>query len=354
VRKTAIKCLCFCVPLCYCLAVRAAAFADDDAANSRIVAPIRQTVLPDGAIRYSIGMRINGQMFQVLLDSGSTGLRLMPAAVARLRLEPSGVRARYRFASGVVLRGTIVKVKAAVGAAGQVALLAQAVNSVSCGSARPHCAASEVSGDRFRIGADGFMSHGFLAILGDGLRPAGIPNPLAVIGKGGWIIDLPLPADRHPGRLILDPGQRELARYTAFPLQRERLKTPTGNQRGWKDTIPGCLANEGSARPICRPMILDTATMGFHVLSNRVAWPTSWPAGSRVSLVFKSPDTGSSIGFEFRSGWMDATKVFMAPSNRDRPAPPINCGAMPFYYFSVVYDAVNGVIGLKARRAPLL
>lgn len=60
--------------------------------SARLVVPINQTVLHDGTIRYSIGMRINGQRFRVMLDSGSTGLRLMPRVVARLGLETGELR----------------------------------------------------------------------------------------------------------------------------------------------------------------------------------------------------------------------------------------------------------------------
>jgi hypothetical protein len=100
---------------------------------------------------------------------------------------------------------------------------------------------------------------------------------------------LPLPVDRHSGRLILDPGPDELEAYEAFPLQPERIETATGRATGWLDRIPGCLREKRGGQTICSSMLLDTGGSGFYVISNLAD------------------------------------------------------------YFSVAYDAVKGVIGLKVR-----
>lgn len=34
---------------------------------------------------------------------------------------------------------------------------------------------------------------------------------------------------------------------------------------------------------------------------------------------------------------------------RNAEAPPVMCGVMPYYCFSVAYDASRGVIGLKVH-----
>lgn len=346
-------CLWLCASL-YCIAAWPAGVATPDTAGSRIVVPIDQTVLSDGAIRYSIAMRINGQMLQVMLDSGSTGLRLMPAAVDRLHLKPGRIATPYRFGSGVVLRGSPVKVAVSIGGAAPAAILAQAASFVSCSYEQPMCPARGVMSDRYRIGADSadeLISHGFLAILGIGLRPADIPNPLTVIGRGRWIIDLPRPAERHPGRLILDPGDKELEAYKVFPLEPERVESRAGLAAGWRDTIPGCLREKDEHRAFCRPMLLDTGATGFQVVTTQVHGHTRWPVGSKVVLVLEPPADGSGVGFEFRSGRLPATTVFVDPSFPDSSGdpPPINCGVMPYYYFSVAYDALRGVIALKVR-----
>ncbi|HEX5463054.1 MAG TPA: aspartyl protease family protein [Steroidobacteraceae bacterium] len=309
--------------------------------------PIDQTVLHDGAIRYSIDMRIDGRPLRVMLDSGSTGLRLMPRAVARLGLKTGDLR-KYAFSSGVALWGSTVRVQAAIGASAAAAVPAQAVDLVTCEPRRPDCPASWQMSAGFRIGADDpdeVVSRGFLAILGVGLQPADLPNPLAIIGGGRWVIDLPLPGDRHPGRLVLDPAEQELGSYETFPLE------PTaGRVAGWQDTIPGCLLRKENRDAICGRMLLDTGSTGFQVLSPRLYGPARWPAGSRVELVFR-PKGGSGVGFEFRSGRLSAATVSMDSVNPGRNAdpPPIDCGVMPYYYFSVAYDDVTGAIGLKAR-----
>ncbi|MGH8180842.1 MAG: hypothetical protein ACRETR_07675 [Steroidobacteraceae bacterium] len=84
--------------------------------------------------------------------------------------------------------------------------------------------------------------------------------------------------------------------------------------------------------------------------TNQANGPTRWPAGSSVVLVFE-PQSGSRVGFEFHSNRLPATTVFMDHLNPGRNADPplIMCGVMPYYYFSVAYDASRGVIGLKVR-----
>ena len=97
-------------------------------------------------------------------------------------------------------------------------------------------------------------------------------------------------------------------------------------------------------------MLLDTGTTGFQVFSNQVDGPRRWPTGSSVVLVFK-PKSGPGVGFEFHSDRLPATTVFMDPLHLGRNADPapIMCGVLPYYYFSVAYDAPRGVIGLKVR-----
>jgi hypothetical protein len=204
-RRSLLGGLCACAALC-CATGADGGIQSAEATRAhpphppRLVVPIEQTAERDGAIRYWISMRIDGRVLPVMLDTGSTGLRLLPAAVARLHLAPGRTPTTYAFSSGVVLRGSLVKVEVGIATAVPASVLAQAVSAVSCDVpvSDSECPNQTTPPERIRIGSPHSQGHGgFVAILGIGLEPAEVPNPLAALGNGRWIIDLPLPVDRQ-------------------------------------------------------------------------------------------------------------------------------------------------------------
>jgi hypothetical protein len=109
-------------------------------------------------------------------------------------------------------------------------------------------------------------------------------------------------------------------------------------------------------------MVLDTGDSGFTVATDRIFWPRYWPAGSKVTLTFDPHHSAQPMGFQFTSGRSAATAVRLLPAfgasiastqtllDSPYPTAPVRCGAMPFFYFSVAYDAAKGLIWLEVRR----
>src|SRR5262249_40031980 len=87
--------------LCLLLLRPAAARAD-----GRFEVPIKQTVLTDKVTRYSIPVAVRGSRpVDVMLDTGSTGLRMLPGAFPNAAYAVSNQSSVYGYGSGVRLNG---------------------------------------------------------------------------------------------------------------------------------------------------------------------------------------------------------------------------------------------------------
>jgi hypothetical protein len=74
-------------------------------AGERLEVPIKQTLLTDGVTRYSISVAIGGSPpIDVMLDTGSTGLRMLPGTVPVSAYTISNRPSVYGYGSGVRLR----------------------------------------------------------------------------------------------------------------------------------------------------------------------------------------------------------------------------------------------------------
>ncbi len=181
----------------------------------RVEVPITQTQLSDGNIRYSVPVSFGGSTgVMAMLDTGSSGLRVLSKALAAPQSEDTGVVRDYHFQSGIVLHGSLVKTIVSVGdATTSEPVVIQNVQEVKCGEMRPNCPVSKMDADSYGIGGDGVPNQGFQAILGLSLHHpqaalfAG--NPLTSMGGRSWIVELPLPGDSNPGRLIINPTAAE-------------------------------------------------------------------------------------------------------------------------------------------------
>ena len=232
----------------------------------RVEVPIRQTVLSDGNIRYSVPVSVgSGAPFDAMLDTGSFGLRVLSAAVSPDQYEATDLQRAYPYGGGARLRGIIARAVVKVGDAstGQPIPI-QVVQSVDCTEERPRCAASKMSAEDYRIGGDGLAGQGFGAILGASLRTApaemGANNPLSAMADS-WIVLLPPPGDPSPGRLILNPAADDLTGFRMFSLSQQ---PDHGGEPGWIDTkLPGCLVDDRSKQRLCAPVMLDSGAPGI-------------------------------------------------------------------------------------------
>lgn len=301
---------------------------------ARVEAPIRQVMLSNGERRYVVALRIAGREVEAGLDSGSTGLRVLPRVLPAEALAARGEEVRYSYGSGVAFSGRAITLAIGIGGAGDVPVRIQRIDKLGCTPAKPDCAGARVPIDRFGIQGDGLPGEGFAAILGVGLKDDPIPNTLEALGARRWIIDLPRPGDRAPGRLILNPDDAEIAAY-----QRVKMLSDDGN------TIAGCIAFQTPEKPICGPARLDTGAPGLRIVNGGRHAPVAQGAPARLVI----GDRSGEFGIDIIIGRRDQASRLTFDQDPRFNQPQLFFGLAPYFAWSVLYDPGTRTIGLKAR-----
>ncbi len=311
-------------------------------AQARVVVPVSQVLLPDGDIRYSVPVRVGDSVaVDALLDTGSTGLRVMRGAMFRGSYTDTGFMSVSAFSAGDKLTGTVGTADLDIGGlATDGAVPFQIVDSESCASFRPNCGAAGLAPPDYGIGGDGIAGQGFQAILGVGLRDAqGAENPLEHLGAKQWIIELPEPGQGGPGRLILNPGWQDLQGFTMFSLKSEG--GGVWHDPGFADTLPACLNDAANGQSVCGQAILDTGAPGMIAFEDGAPGPL-WSAGDAAALVFGGLDV------KFAVDGTPGTGLLREP--KEAGGVDLVAGIVPFFAFDVFYDAAGGRMGLRARQ----
>jgi hypothetical protein len=308
----------------------------------RVVVPIRQTVLKSGAIRYSVPVFIGHTRVEAMLDTGSTGIRVLPGTTKPGDFVATSEPASYSYSSGVKLTGVVANAMVAVGGLrGAQPIPVDDVKKVGCTSAKPHCAASHVSQQDYRLGGQG--SKGFRAIIGVSLAPSNVVNPLPALGSPDWIIIFPETGDAQPGSLILNPNQEDLAGFTDFQLN--MAKKPV-------QAIPACLKDLKSNQKVCGPTVLDTGTASVNVKMQSNGRGLRFRRGDAAQMSFT--DRGGNLpplDFTVRARGAGHVSVRVKPPPNGQPATSMNVGVLPYLTYDALYDSARSVIGLKPRSS---
>jgi len=309
----------------------------------RAEAPIVESRLSNGARRYAVPIEVGATHLMASLDTGSTGLRILPGLLGPADAAPLDEPETYGYASGSRYEGVVGEATVAMGGlAGRAPV--HLIRAIGCFAYLPHCPASRTSLERYGIASDGLPGEGFKAILGIDMAPGRVGNPLRSLGVRRWIVELPRPGE-GPGRLILNPTDAEAAGYATAPLA-----APYAHERGGglHDAVPGCLANAQTHARACGVVLLDTGAPGLAVANGRLEGGP-WPAGSTAALEI----------FDARGGL--AARALMTVGDRDQGTRMsvrretrvygvvIYAGVAPYFAYSVLYDARRQTIGLKPR-----
>jgi len=300
----------------------------------RVEVPIRQVTLSNGDRRYVVTVRIAGREVDAGVDSGSTGLRVMPRALPPEAVGAKGEEVRYSYGSGVTFAGRAISVPVAIGATGDIHVRIQRVDKLGCKPEKPDCAGVRVPIDRFGIQGDGLPGEGFAAILGIGLKSDAVPNILQALGARRWIIELPRPGDTAPGRLVLNPDDAEISAY-----QTVKMLSDDGN------TVAGCLAFQPPEKPICGPARLDTGAPGLRVVDGGRHAPVAQGAPARLEI----GDRSGGFGIDIIIGRRDQASRLTFDENPHFSQTQLFFGLAPYFAWSVLYDPGARTIGLKAR-----
>jgi hypothetical protein len=309
----------------------------------RSEAEIRPSTLSNGARRYAVPVRVGGTTLMAALDTGSTGLRILPGALAPADAQARGEAETYGYASGSRYEGVVGDAEVAIGGTrgrGPVHL----IRSIGCFAYLPHCPASRTTLDKYGIASDGLPGEGFKAILGIDMAPGRVGNPLRFLGAQRWIVELPRPGEGQ-GRLILNPTAQETQDYVMTPLA-----APYAHERGGglHDAVPGCLVNPGAGARACGVVLMDTGAPGLAVANGGLG-AEPWPDGSSAALDLFDKAGGLAARETLTIGRRDQGTRLTYRREARVVGVVIYAGVAPYFAYSVLYDPRRQTIGLKPR-----
>ena len=318
---------------------------------ARAEIPIKAILQSDGEMRFSIPVTVGGQTIEAELDTGSSGLRLMPSGLPPGAVTASGRPSREVYGSGVRLIGNLADIPVTIGGV-SATVPVELTTRIECVEEKPRCPASRLPQNAYRIGGNGRAGAGFLAIVGIGMRPADAANPVSHMGTGRWIVILPTPSAPNSGMLVINPSPEETQGYQTYHLEGGRKADAAGGPT-WRDNqLKLCLTNLDRKVSVCGPSMLDSGAPNFHFALNQEPLP-DWTKGTHAAIDF-ALDGDKSLSAPFTVESMAGTRVHYSRPTTEHFAEGLNAGFFPFYAFSVLYDAKAGTIGVKARNpAPI-
>jgi hypothetical protein len=313
------------------------------ARGARVEVPIVEQVLSNGAHRYAIPIQVGDTRVLASLDTGSTGLRILPGVLKPTDAAPSDDPETYGYASGSRYEGVATEAVLSIGGLKGTSSL-HLIRTIGCYAYLPHCPASRTTLDKYGIASDGLPGEGFKAIVGIDMAPGKVGNPLRALGVKRWIVELPR-AGETTGRLILNPTDEEAAAYVYSPLA-----APYAHERGGglHDAVPGCLSNRETHARACGVVLLDTGSYFLSVLNGPPADPP-WTDGSTAVLELFDGTGRTMLQAPFTIGDRALGTRFIARRERLVLGVVILAGAAPYFTHSVLYDAARSRIGLKPR-----
>lgn len=305
--------------------------------QTRSEVPLRLVTLSDGDRRYAITLKVGATQIEAGLDSGCTGLRILPGTLKPDDAKASGDSDRIAYGSGTEFSGETAKGTLTIGgASGPVSL--QMIKSKECVNRMPNCPASKILMEQFGIQGDGIPGAGFKAIFGVSMSDSEIDSPLIGLGVKRWIIELPR-SEAETGKLVLDPGDDEVKDYVMLPINGQR-----GNLH---DAVQGCIVNQETKKNACGLITMDTGAAGIVVINAGFGNPMM-PQGVAAALGFYDGATPKAME-KFTVGLVEhAAHLSFMPNNGIRGT-VIRSGLAAYFAFDILYDPAKHLLGLKPR-----
>ena len=223
----------------------------------------------------------------------------------------------------------------------------QRIDTIGCATGRSGCAAGRVTVADYGIQGNGLPGEGFKAILGLNMASVNVPVLFGSLGVHRWIIELPRPGDARAGRLVLNPTDDEAAGYVAL----SRSSAFANARGGLHDAVDGCVVNEITHRSYCGSVMLDTGAPGVTVEADDASG--RWALETPAILTFvdgRKPLAAARFVTDRRD---QASRFTLRDDHRSLGggAGPtvIHAGLLPYFAWSVLYDADRNEIALKPR-----
>lgn len=303
-------------------------------AQARSEVPIRQVTMHGGDRRYTVRLKVGGTEIETGLDTGSTGLRILPGVLKDGDAQSTGEATSETYGSGVDLVGEIGKGMLTLGdASGTVPI--QLVKSKQCTARLPNCPAAKLPMSRYGIMGDGVSGAGFQAIIGINPGPNKVGNPLLALGATRWIVVLPR-TDSESGRLILNPNNDELKDYVTLPWL------------GPRAAVRACIVNQATKASACGPTHLDTGAAAIGVGGGALG-TRPWD-GVPATLAFYDKQGPKAVE-SFTAGDKSQATEMNFVQQEGNNGTEIRPGLSPYLAFDVAYDTAKRLIGLKPKPA---
>jgi hypothetical protein len=307
-------------------------------AQPRAEVAIKAVTLDNGAVLYSIPIKVGSTLIEAGLDTGSPGLRVLPGTLAEADAKNERPTDPANFSSGVRYEGRLATGTLTVGSATGISDF-EKVESIACMRDRPDCPARTMSPTDYGVGGNSLTAGRFRAIFGINTGDAPIPNPLLALGVKRWIVELPRPGET--GRLILNPTDVEAESFTFVPNM-----TALRDRGGLKDAVDGCLVEAETKSRGCGAMVLDSGAPSIR-LHNVPIDASLLADGKGAAFVFLDANGPRAIENIVlgQAGLGTYTRI-----DRSKPNIPILfAGSAPYMGLSVLYDPDHNQIGLKSR-----
>ena len=329
------------------LAFAIAAFAPlahaEPAVPIRTEVPVKEVVLSDGTRRYAVPIKVGATGILAGLDTGSTGLRVLPNVLQAGETRPTSQGDSYSYQSGARLDGQVADASVTVGELSGEATV-QAVQRVGCTDTKPNCPAGRIPLAQYGIQGNGLPGEGFKAILGVNMAKADVASLFSAIGAQRWIVELPRPGEGKPGRIVLNPTDEEAQGFISLPIMDQYAAL----RGGAHDAVEGCLVNDATRARLCGAVILDTGAPGIEVIGADI--PRSpWPNDTPATLTFADASGHVKAGERFVIGRREHASHLIFQQRDRMSTPMILSGLTSYFAYAILYDPAHGTVGFKPR-----
>lgn len=304
---------------------------------------LRQLITP------TLLVTVNGVANNVIFDTGSWGLRILPGALKNANLSITQKLLDYNYGTGtgeIYIRGREANGTFSIGNLSTTTpihlMLIDTIRRSLTDPGRSTLDSVTIPNNHFR---------NFAGILGVGLRNGSsidVASPLAQLpGNNSFIVRFPT-YGQATGKLIMNPSDDELAGFTFFQLVRGAYSLPNGLPSWLDSQVNGIALINGS--PLRAPTLLDTGTSPTAIYANGLPTYGLLSKGTVVHLGVAqpgqtSPVVDTTIMVNTRVGGKDRFYTYTTTATD----PSMIYGTNFFYLFDVYYDQQRGRIGIKRK-----
>jgi len=309
------------------------------------VAPLKLADYPDGGGKYLLmTISVNGSPpIDVLLDTGSNGLRVFAEALEGTEVEVGTEALDVEFGNGEKLAGHIATSSVSFGDIATPEPIAyHLVESFECASWNPNCEFADGSG---ALLTDAGI-HGILGVSTRAGQPASVYSPFAqldpelragyVVHTGGW--------DANVGEVRFGVSDDDMAGFATIDLL-PGGSFPSGEPAWADDRVEACFVVNGKdVEPPCTEMVFDTGSSADVIYAPNLP-PAEVDYGALAPGVTFEASAAGAFETNFKVGSPQTASLDLVFVDTTMPFAILGIGA--FLRNDVWIDQAGGKIGFK-------